>query len=122
MEYIWPLIALVVGFWAGWRLRGTIISWTISEHPEKFIEALAELQQLQQSADSVEPDQDGRVELSVERVGNQLYAYTKQGDEFIAQGPDLETLLELAHRRFPDRLFFGTIDSDSPAKELATKK
>lgn len=123
MEYVWPLMALVAGFWAGWRLRGAIFYWTVAEHPEKFAEALMELQRLQQQPDDgAKPQQDGRVELSVERVGNQLYAYTKQGDEFIAQGPNLETLLELAHQRFPDRAFFGTIDSDSPAKELATKK
>lgn len=50
--------------------------------------------------------------LKVERHGHQLYIYTEDGGEFLAQGNTLEECLSLIEKRFPDRSFQGLISKE----------
>jgi hypothetical protein len=114
MEYIGYVIVGVVVFWLGWHARGIVILANLSHDPDKMIGILTQIKQI-----NLEDDLDSDdTELRVERVNNMLYAYTNAG-QFIAQGPSLTELLESAHKRFPDKKFFGKIASDNTAKELA---
>jgi hypothetical protein len=120
-ELINYTIVAVIAFWIGWRVRTAIILAKMSLQPEKMIKLLEQVKAINDK----ELDSDSGIEqissdeLRIERVGEQLYAYTKNNNEFIAQGNDLESVLNSAHRRFPDRTFFGTIESTNSAKEIA---
>jgi hypothetical protein len=57
-------------------------------------------------------------EMTIERVGDQLYAYAKDTGQFLAQATNLASLTEAVDKRFPGQKFFGTISKDDPAKEL----
>lgn len=111
------LITVVSFFYFGWWARGLLMKSRFSEDPDHFINILQKIKEINE-LEQLELKKEG-TELSIERVGNTLYAYVKDTGQFIAQGPSLEELLNSAQDRFPDRKFFGKIDKDNPAKELA---
>lgn len=111
------LVVAVIAFIVGWRARGVILMAALSEDPEKFMEILKQIKKINEAEQRSIPS--AATELAIERVNDHLYAYVKETNQFIAQGPDLKSLLAEAHKRFPGKVFFGEIDKDSPAKELA---
>lgn len=122
MELILIIVA-VVAFVLGWNLRGVIIMARLASNPEAMMEVLRKIKEINDAQSQEELDavvnRNEATELAIERVNNYLYAYTKDTNQFIAQGPDLKALLEEAHKRFPNKVFFGEIAKDNPAKELA---
>jgi hypothetical protein len=117
------IIVAAGAFWLGWHIRATVILSKLASQPEKMIKILEQIKGINEKEAQGEfgPERIDSDELRIERVGDQLYAYHNDSGEFVSQGSDLVTVLELAHARFPDRVFFGTIESDDPAKELAVK-
>lgn len=119
MDY---LIAVIVGYVVGYWFRGIMVIYHLSRNPESMIEILKQVKAINDREAQGLPETESKpgqgVELAIERVNNYLYAYTKDTNQFIAQGPDLKSLLEDAHKRFPGKIFFGDIPADSPAKEL----
>jgi len=90
------------------------ISQQMLNNPEAMTELLARVREL-----SIEdPDSDKGTEMSIERVGDQLYAYAKDTGQFLGQAGDLDALTQIVSKRFPEQTFFGTITADNPAKEL----
>lgn len=117
MELILYIVLGSVAFWLGWHARGIIFLANIAQNPEKVIKMLEEIKRINDS-DIKEVVGNKGTELSIEKVGNDLYAYAKDTNQFVAQGSDLKSLLESAHKRFPGRVFFGNIPEDNPAKDL----
>ena len=120
MDFLTIALIVAVALWVGWHLRGITLLSRFGSDPQHFIDILEKIKEINQLEAEGKLVTDG-TELSVERVGNVLYAYSKDSGQFIAQGPDLTTLLNEAHARFPDRKFFGEIKVDNPAKEIAIK-
>lgn len=112
------IIVAIVAMWVGWHVRGIVFMAIISEEPERMIDILKQIKNINEKEHRGEPLTEG-TELEIERVGNMLYAYVKDTNQFVAQAPDLKSLLDEAHKRFPTRKFFGEIAKDNPAKELA---
>lgn len=112
------LVIAVVAFVIGWRARAVILMAAMGTDPDKFIDMLRQVKKIN-DAEQRETKSGEATELFIERVNNYLYAYVKETNQFVAQGPDLKSLLAEAHKRFPGKVFFGEIDKDSPAKELA---
>ena len=124
MDIVLTLVVAGVAFILGWNVRGAVIMANLARNPKNMIEILKRIEQINQAEESGDAEAIARLdpkatELAIERVGDTLYAYAKDNNQFIAQGPDLKALLESAHKRFPGRTFFGNIPADSPAKELA---
>ena len=120
MEFFSILVLAVIAMWVGWHLRGIVMLANLSENPDKVIKMLQEIKRINELEKSNGEQQSvSGVELEIERVGSTLYAYTKDTNQFIAQGTDLKGLLAEAHKRFPDKVFFGNIAETNPAKELA---
>jgi hypothetical protein len=64
----------------------------------RLISNVKEIQDLLESTEPELVDED--VEIRAEWVGSQVYLYVNSNDEFLAQGPDLDTALErIAHGR-----------------------
>ena len=122
MDFLIYVVVAAIAFWIGWHARGIIFLANISENPDRVIKMLEQIKKLNSEEDSelgsLSSSTDG-TELSIERVGNMLYAYIKDTNQFVAQAPDLSSLLSEAHKRFPTQKFFGTISKDNSAKELA---
>lgn len=118
MEFLSILVLVVIAMWVGWHLRGIVMLANLSENPDRVIKMLEEIKRINKEEQEGKPVSKG-VELEIERVGSTLYAYTKDTNQFIAQGSDLKALLAEAHRRFPNKVFFGNIPDGDPAKELA---
>lgn len=67
---------------------------------DQFEQDLKDEQKLADVVSSAEP-------LKVERVGEQIFLYTEENDEFISQGSSLQEALDKAKTRFPSRSFKG---------------
>ena len=117
MDNLYWIIGLALAFWAGWNIRGILILARLGSNPEHFIKILEQIKEINvKEEQNQDPD---ATELRIERVGNLLYAYRKEDNQFVAQGANLAELLESAAKRFPNNKFFGDIKVDNPAKEIA---
>ena len=119
MDYITVLVIAFVAMWIGWIARGVVILAKFGTDPEHFINILQQIKEINDQEASEATESKIGTELAIERVGNTLYAYTKGTNQFVAQGGNLDALMEEATKRFPDRRFFGVISKDNSTKELA---
>lgn len=118
MDYISYIILAVIAFIAGWHARGVIIMAHLATNPEKMISILNKIKEINAKEAQGDFTSSEGTELNIERVGDMLYAYSKETNQFIAQGQDLKTLLDEAQKRFPNDKFFGYIPNGDSAKEL----
>ncbi len=115
------VVAAIIGYFVGYHMRAIMLIRGMSENPDHFIRLLEQVKKINSEFDSekalLEQSVDG-TELSIEREGNMFYAYTKDTNQFIAQGVTMDALMEQAKLRHPDRKFFGTISKEDSTKEL----
>lgn len=117
------LVAAVVGFFAGYHMRAIMLIKGMSDDPDHFIRLLEQVKKINEEHDiemarltNTEPKEG--TELTIEHVNNMFYAYIKDTNQFIAQGPSVQELFEQAKQRHPNRKFFGVIAKEDSAKEL----
>jgi hypothetical protein len=125
--WILYLSTAIVAMRAGWKLHEFWMYYLISEHTEE-IEELCEVAHKARTLEDndIDPVRAHRlaktgIEMSIEQVGNYLHAYSKDTGQFLAQGIDLDALLEECKKRFPNKSFFGYMDEKSSAKVVADK-
>ena len=115
------VVAAIIGYFVGYHMRAIMLIRGMSENPDHFIRLLEQVKKINSEFDSekalLEQSVDG-TELSIEREGNMFYAYTKDTNQYIAQGVTMDALMEQAKLRHPDRKFFGTISKEDSTKEL----
>lgn len=115
------VVAAIIGYFVGYHMRAIMLIKGMSDDPDHFIKMLEQVKKINSEYDSdkalLEQSVDG-TELSIEREGNMFYAYTKDTNQFIAQGASMDALMEQAKLRHPDRKFFGTITKEDSTKEL----
>jgi hypothetical protein len=119
MDLLTSLLFIALAFYLGWVLRGVVVLSNLSEDPDRIIKLLEKIKKINEEETSTgSPANTTGTELRIERVGDILYAYSKDDNQFVAQGVDLASVLESAKKRFPDTVFFGNISKDNTAKEL----
>ena len=114
MELILYIVFGAVAFWFGWHARGIVILANLAQDPEKMIgilEKIKEINKEEQGQTSLEG-----IELAIEQVQDEFYAYTKTDGKFVAQGTSLENVLKMANERFPGTKFFGKVPADNSTK------
>jgi hypothetical protein len=114
-------VAAVVGYFVGYHMRAIMLIKGMSEDPDHFIRLLEQVKKINTEHDEEMAKLTESVEgteLTIEHVGNMFYAYTKDTKQFIAQGTDMDVLMEQANLRHPNRKFFGVIAKEHSAKEL----
>jgi len=97
METLWIIIALIVGVYLGWRINEALTRFTFKAMIEEAGITPKDLDQfldhhkdrLDQSTDELEP-----LEVVLEQHGDQIYAYRKSDDTFLAQGHDRKELID----------------------------
>jgi len=121
---IW-VVGCSVAFWLGQfvgKQRATLdLMRALAKDPESFMQAAAQIKKIEEAekiSELASINLNSRTEMRIERVGEQLYAYAKDTDEFLAQASNLDKLLDAVKQRFPEQEFFGTLNAEEPAKEL----
>jgi ABC-type transporter Mla subunit MlaD len=102
METLWIIAALIVGIYLGWRLNDALTKFTFKTMIEEAGITTKDLDQflehhkdhLDQSTDQLEP-----LEVVLEQHGDQIYAYRKSDNQFLAQGHDRKELIDRLTQR-----------------------
>jgi hypothetical protein len=102
METLWIITALIVGIYLGWRINDALTRLTFKTMIEEAGITPKDLDQfldhhkdrLDQSKDELEP-----LEVVLEQHGDQIYAYRKSDDTFLAQGHDRKELIDRLTQR-----------------------
>lgn len=110
------LIIMVVGF-----IVGSVFGYFKGSHDiiDMLVKHPDELDKLKRQLDNIPKPRAAKSAeepMSIERHGDELYAFTDAGD-FLAQAPTMTVLLERIKERFPDRVFKGQV-SAKDAKDL----
>lgn len=104
MEILTGLIILFAGVCVGWHFRSMIFLHSISENPDKIMEMLKKIKEINENTERGLPEDV--IEVTAEQVNGVVYAYAKDTGEFLAQAGNLHQALVLAAKRFPDRKFW----------------
>lgn len=101
------VVVAAIGFWLGWHARGITIYALFSDDPQKIIDILEKIKQINQEQDlHTKVVKAIGVEVEPELVNGQWYAYTKDQGQFVGQGATIEEALEQAKTRFPGKSFW----------------
>lgn len=128
MEYLDYLLVGAICYWIGYAVRGFVVLTNLARDPQKTIEMLEQIkkineaesqEQLDATMDRIRNVVPDATELFIEQVNGVFYAYIKDTNRFVAQGSSLAELLDTAHKRFPDSKFFGTVEEEDSAKQVA---
>ena len=98
----------IIGFVAGWLNHAYAFFQKCKSNPDELIELLTKYKKVNQTSEKVQTsEQEDTSDIKVERHGDQLYIYTAEDDEFLAQGSTLQDALDNVQRRYPGRVFKG---------------
>ena len=102
MDMIELIIAAAVGIFIGWRassrvhldgFRQLLRALKITE--QDLLRAMVKIQSKEWQLDDVEGAKDGAVvDVKLEQVGTEIFAYRKSDNQFLGQGQDSQTLIE----------------------------
>lgn len=107
------LAVFIAGFVWGWLNHAYTFFNRVKENPDEFIELLKKYKTTKnETTDSSNKNEETSRSLKVERHGDQLYIYTKDTDEFLAQGSTLQDALDNVQKRFPGRVFNGRLSKE----------
>ena len=100
-------VAVTIGMWAGWNARWLVMMAMFSENPEKIIEILQKIKKINDEENlTAKVVKAVGVEVEPELVNGVWYAYSKENNQFVGQGPTIEAALEQAKLRFPGKSFW----------------
>ncbi len=115
-EAIWSVITTLAVFYCGYKLgqhwTAVKITRMLIDRDPKFERMLDRAREQIARIDAESSDSASTEELSVERHGQQIYIYTKNDGEFLAQGASLEECLNRIEQRFPGRTFRGLLSKE----------
>jgi hypothetical protein len=100
----------VVAYWVGWTVRGVVLIYKLSRNPQMTLDLLEQLKELNEADNPDQPQATGKpanwVEVQAEYVGQMVYAYSKQDNQFLGQGTSIEEAVQMAKSRFPAKVFW----------------
>lgn len=108
MDILVTIVVALVFFFAGWHAREAYAIHIVN----------GMLDELEAEASSVEPEDQPREKMVLEKHGDVIYAYTDENHEFMAQGKDLHELDSAIQARYPGKKF--AIREDN-LKEIAVE-
>lgn len=101
-------LGIVIAFWLGYRYAHAKFLYNISEHPERTIETLKKIQELNRQERLSETSDAPAEAVLVQKEERQglVYLFNKETDQFLGQGKTIEDALKHASDRFPDKTFW----------------
>lgn len=111
MEYFGYVVTGIIGMWIGWRVRGAIMLYHLSENPEKVIDSLKKIQKINEAEQAGFEGKDAvaianGIKVRAEVINSSIYLYSLENNEFIAQGNNIEDAFLTAKTRFPGKSFW----------------
>lgn len=97
-------IIAIVFYNIGSHVRAFQIMMNLSKEPERFIDMINKIKEINESVDDGMPED--AIEVKTEHVNNSVYAYDKMTGEFLAQAQNLHQVMTEAAKRFPGKKFW----------------
>jgi hypothetical protein len=128
--WITYLVLVFVAFKVGWSMHEVYFISILHRHPERFEmaiklakavqtddptkqrELLKDIKELHEELhieimqELMEQTPEEAIQLDLEEVNGQVFAYNKSTGEFLAQGPNKDMAAMAASARFPDKKFW----------------
>jgi hypothetical protein len=103
MTTLYIILALFAGIWIGWKAQEALFSITFGKMLEEAGVTNKDLDKfLDHHKDQLGFEEESeltKVEIRLEQMGNQIYAYRKSDDTFLAQGQDRAELIDRISKR-----------------------
>ena len=103
MTTLYIILALFAGIWIGWKAQEILFSMTFGKMLEEAGVTDKDLSKfLDHHKDHLDLEEESeltKVEIRLEQMGNQIYAYRKDDDTFLAQGHDRAELIDRISKR-----------------------
>lgn len=103
MTTLYIILALLAGIWIGWKAQEIMFSMTFGKMLEEAGVTDKDLTKfLDHHKDKLdlEPESElTNLEIRLEKMGDQIYAYRKDDDMFLAQGRDRAELIDRISKR-----------------------
>ena len=104
LEYL-PFIVVAIAFYnIGSHIRAFQIMMNLSKDPDRFIEMVNKIKEINISIDDGMPED--AIEVKTEKINDFVFAYNKTTGEFLAQATNLHQVMTLAAQRFPEKKFW----------------
>lgn len=103
-DFIWASVISTIGYLGfyfygyrkGWQARQLDMVNKMASDPDVMLEALMKVKMLQ--AD--------KTEVYLEEAKDTVFVYNKETHQFLGQGPDIDSAMQVVCERFPDQYFF----------------
>ena len=99
MEYISYIVVGIVAFWIGGHYKAYQIMQNLISRPDDMIKLITKLKELNDEVEDDTDMPDDSVELTLEKVGDQVYAYNKATGQFLAQAGNAYQVAILAAKQ-----------------------
>jgi hypothetical protein len=103
MTTLYIILALFAGIWIGWKAQEALFSITFGKMLEEAGVTNKDLDKvLDHHKDQLDIEEESeltKVEIRLEQMGDQIYAYRKDDDMFLAQGHDRAELIDRISKR-----------------------
>ena len=98
----------VIAAWIGWHLRGVALLIKLSRDPRATIELLEQLKEIneEEATGPIKGKNANWIEVKAEQVGQMVYAYAKDTNQFLGQGASIEEAVKSAQARYPAKVFW----------------
>jgi hypothetical protein len=104
LEFLPFIVVAIVFYNIGSHVRAFQIMMNLSKDPERFIEMVSKIKEINTSIEVGMPED--AVEVKTEKVNDFIFAYDKTTGEFLAQAQNLHQVMTLAAQRFPGKKFW----------------
>jgi hypothetical protein len=103
-------LALFIGLYVGWKAAHIWTKHVINELLEEAGLTPQQRKELKAYCDEkvaaeTEEDQRDIIEVKIEKIGDVMYAYTVDEDQFMAQGSTIEQLFQALQERYKEIRF-----------------
>jgi hypothetical protein len=98
------VFGLVAAFYMGQHWAMFKFMQKILKNPNQMLELVQRLKQLHD--EGVEDEADLSVEIEIETVSGQVYAYEKKTGNFLAQAQSLQQIMDTIALRYPHKKFW----------------
>jgi hypothetical protein len=104
LEYLPFIVVAIVFYNIGSHVRAFQIMMNLSKDPDRFIEMVGKIKEINTSIEVGMPED--AIEVKTEKVNDFIFAYDKATGEFLAQAQNLHQVMTLAAQRFPGKKFW----------------
>ena len=114
-DYIVPILTVAFAFYCGWRVRTAIMMYHLGEDPDKMIDILKKIKEInaKDAAKETSAEVKETGDVKIEHHHGHVYLFETSTDRFLAQGESVADAIKLMDKRFPGRFELKVVIPDS---------